>query len=312
MNETSPTQDATKQDVRIFWGAVYDAAYTEVDRDLNSASLLERLGELEAMFRLRRHMATEEMPVDELGGKSVLEIGPGAGGHSALYAAKGAHMTSIDITFSRAQATQTKFDLLGDRARGCAALQGDAENLPFPDGCFDIVYSNGVLHHTPDTERAIDEVYRVLKPGGRAVIMLYCKTSFDYWFNRWFCEGLLLGRMFRSRNWLGNATEWPGARKSQTVINPITRCYTRGGIGRLFHQFEDLRLRKSEFYFYLIPKLGRIYRRWQIKHYGVHPGGLLVYGEPWPIVSGVEVFLGRVMGWAWNIVAHKPERGDAP
>jgi SAM-dependent methyltransferase len=162
-----------------------------------------------------------------------------------------------------------------------------------------------VLHHTPDTEASIAEVYRVLKPGGKAVIMLYCKSSWHYWFNMLFCVGILQGRLFTGANWLGRATEW-GGKNEQTVVNPITRCYTKGGLKRLFSRFENLTMRKREFYFYLIPKLGRLYRKWQIKHYGTHPGGLVVYGEAWPIQSKLELFLGRIMGWAWFIVSTKP------
>jgi SAM-dependent methyltransferase len=60
-------------------------------------------------------------------------------------------------------------------------LQANAEQLGFPDQCFDLVYSHGVLHHTPNTRTAIDEVYRVLKPGGRAIVMLYHRHSFNYY-----------------------------------------------------------------------------------------------------------------------------------
>ena len=65
-------------------------------------------------------------------------------------------------------------------------------------------------------------------------------------------------------------------------------------------------MRKGEFYFYLIPKLGRLYLRHQLRRYGTHPGGVLVYGEPWPIQSPLELRLGRLMGWAWFISATKP------
>ncbi|GAB6052600.1 hypothetical protein JCM17960_14200 [Magnetospira thiophila] len=299
--------EPTKADIQSFWKSLYDSLYEDVDRDLSKQGLLDGLNALEDMFRYRRHLAVVEMPLSDLKGKKVLEIGPGAGGHSALFAKYGAHMTSVDLTFHRARATQAKFDLLGNTAEQCRALQSDAENLPFADDSFDIVYSNGVLHHTLDTEKSMDEVLRVLKPGGRAVILLYCKSSWHYWINMVLAEGLLRGRMFKDRNWLGKATEW-GGKNAQTVENPITRCYTAGGIRQLFAKFNDLTLRKGEFYFYLIPKLGRLYRRWQIKRYGTHPGGILVYGTPWPIQSPLELWLGKIMGFGWYISARKPDQ----
>ncbi|NQV83520.1 MAG: methyltransferase domain-containing protein [Rhodospirillales bacterium] len=293
-----------KHDIQAFWGSLYDSLYGDADQDITREQLLEALGALEDMFRLRGHLAVVEMPLGDLAGKRVLEIGPGAGGHSALFARHGALVTAVDITSARARATAKKFATLG--AEGCSAMQGDAEFLPFDAATFDIVYSNGVLHHTNDTEAAIDEVFRVLRPGGRAVIMLYCKSSWHYWINMWLCVGVLKGALLSGKNWLGRATEW-GGKNTQTVENPITRCYTAGGIRTLFGRFENLTLRKGDFYFYLIPKLGRLYRRWQIKHYGTHPGGYLVYGEPWPIQSPLEYWLGGVMGFSWFISATKAD-----
>lgn len=295
----------TKNDIRAFWKSLYDSLYEDVDRTLTRDALMQSLDDLEDMFRVRKHMAVVEMPLAELKGKKVLEIGPGAGGHSALFAKHGAEMTSVDITFHRARATNAKFRLMGDRAAGCNALQGDSENLPFADGTFDIVYSNGVLHHTLDTDKAMAEVMRVLKPGGLAVIMLYCKSSWHYWINMFLPVGLLQGKALRDPNWLGKATEW-GGKNQQTVANPITRCYTRSGILDLFRGFRDVTLRKGEFYWYLVPKLGRLYRRYQVKRYGTHPGGVLVYGEPWPMQSPLELKLGELMGFAWFIRARKP------
>src|SRR5262249_53001175 len=59
----------------------------------------------------------------------------------------------------------------------------DAERLPFDDASFDLFYSHGVLHHTPDTQRAIDEAHRVLRPGGTAMVMLYHRSSYNYHVN---------------------------------------------------------------------------------------------------------------------------------
>jgi len=148
--------------------------------------------------------------------------------------------------------------------------------------------------------------FRVLKPSGRAVIMLYCKSSWHYWINLWLCVGIILGRAFGDPNWLGKATEW-GGKDAQTVANPITRCYTAAGIRRLFADFTGLHMRKGDFFFYLIPKLGRLYRCWQIKRYGTHPGGILVYGAPWPVQSPLELRLGRWIGFSWWIAARKPD-----
>jgi SAM-dependent methyltransferase len=53
----------------------------------------------------------------------------------------------------------------------------NAEELPFVNATFDVVYSFGVLHHTPRVDAAVAEVHRVLKPGGRALIMLYHRNS---------------------------------------------------------------------------------------------------------------------------------------
>lgn len=301
----------TKQDIGRFWNSLYASMYTQSEAGLNADGLHRALDDLEDMFRLREHMAVVEMPLDRLKGLSVLEIGSGAGGHSALFARHGARVAALDLAGERARATQGKFEILGERARECQAFQGDAENLPFPDDCFDIVYSNGVLHHTVSTEQAIGELRRVLKPGGQFVIMLYCKSSWHYWINLLLCEGLLRGRLWRDPSWMGHATEW-GGRDQQTVPNPITRCFTRAEMRTLFAAFARVSLRKREFYFYLMPKVGKYYRRWQLRRYGAHPGGLLVYGEPWPKQSPLEVALGKLMGWAWYASGYKNPGAASP
>lgn len=113
-------------------------------------------------------------------GTRVLEIGCGCGSEGERFARVGARYTTVDLTNAAVRITRKRFQLASLEGR---FIEGDAEDLPFADNSFDFVYSHGVLHHTPDTPRAIREVHRVLAPGGHAVIMLYHRNSFNYQVN---------------------------------------------------------------------------------------------------------------------------------
>jgi 2-polyprenyl-3-methyl-5-hydroxy-6-metoxy-1,4-benzoquinol methylase len=115
---------------------------------------------------------------DQARGKRVLEIGCGNGADGSMFAMHGARYFAVDLTSEAVRATREHFAAEG--------LEGDfrqdnAERLAFDDASFDMVYSFGVLHHTPHPEAAVAEVHRVLKPGGVAKIMLYHRHSFNYY-----------------------------------------------------------------------------------------------------------------------------------
>jgi len=110
-------------------------------------------------------------------GLKVLEIGCGLGTDGAQFAEAGADYTGVDLTEAAVDLARQRFELFDLAGKFQTA---DAENLDFADDSFDLVYSHGVLHHTPDTQKAIDEVHRVLRPGGRAVVMLYHRDSYNY------------------------------------------------------------------------------------------------------------------------------------
>lgn len=180
---TPRTLSETKEKSCDFWGDTYQQWYESDDSARTPDGLKNELASLESLFRQRRHLAVTEMDLHELKGKEVLEIGSGAGGHAALFAQYGGHVTATDITPERVIATGNKLELLKNGTTGGGiAIRADAEVLPFADNSFDIVYSNGVLHHTEDTGRCIREAFRVLKPGGQAIIMLYARHSAYYWF----------------------------------------------------------------------------------------------------------------------------------
>lgn len=140
-------------------------------------------------------------------GARVLEIGVGLGADHESFAAAKAELYGIDLTERAIEHTRARLAHAGLRSTLAVA---DAENLPFPDGHFDLVYSWGVLHHSPDPARAIDEVWRVLRPGGTAKLMLYHSASV-VGFMLWARYGLLRARPWRPlRSIFAEHLESPG------------------------------------------------------------------------------------------------------
>ncbi len=107
-------------------------------------------------------------------GKKVLEIGCGIGLDSLQFARAGADLTAIDLTPNAIKLAKRNLELHNYKA---SFINANAESLDFPDNHYDVVYSHGVLHHTPEPQKAFNEVFRVLKPGGEAIIMIYKKNS---------------------------------------------------------------------------------------------------------------------------------------
>ncbi len=295
-----------KARIQVWWGDLYRQLYAGHEDGVDGAALEAELRQVEDLFRQRRHLCTEEMPLSDLAGREVLEIGPGGGAHSAIFKLHDGSVTAVDITPERAMATGRKLALID--GGGGRAYQADAENLPFADDSFDVVYSNGVLHHSADTGRCLAEARRVLKPGGRAVLMLYARHSAVYWLNI-LPRGLIGGEMFRwpEAEWIGRVTE--GKPRHGTTRNPYTRVYSETQIRDALGAFRVVSLRKSSFQFdnAAIPRLTEIRRR-MLTGLGFkpHPGARLIYGDtPFVPDTAIERWLGKAIGFAWNIVAEK-------
>ncbi len=93
--------------------------------------------------------------------RRVLEVGPGQGELAGRIAGElGAEVYAVDQSPRMVELT---------RDRGVEAIVGDVQDLPFADGAFDCVLAAWVLFHVPDLNRALREVRRVLRPGGRLV-----------------------------------------------------------------------------------------------------------------------------------------------
>jgi len=150
----------------------------------------------------------------------VLEVGVGLGADHQRFAEAGAKLTGIDLTERAVGHSQTRFRLFGLNSDLCV---GDAEALPFCDALFDVVYSWGVLHHSPNTGLAIDEVWRVLRSPGTARIMIYHKHAL-VGYMLWLRYALLAGKPWRTLDEIyANHLESPGT-KAYTVEQARSLC----------------------------------------------------------------------------------------
>lgn len=169
-----PTRQEDIQQVENFW-----------DNNLCGKQFVEakfpskEFFELYRNFRYKKtHHLDKYIDWGSAKGKSVLEIGLGIGADATRWATHADSYTGVDLTAEAVTATQTHFKHLGLKG---VIRQGNAEALDLDSAKFDIVYSHGVLHHTVNIENTFREIYRVLKPGGQFIVMLYAKGSFNYW-----------------------------------------------------------------------------------------------------------------------------------
>lgn len=127
-------------------------------------------------------------------GKTVLEIGVGAGTDHLQWARAGAVCHGVDLTEAAIEVTRQRFQLYGFSSQ---LQRVDAETLPFPDQTFDVVYSWGVIHHSESPDRIVREIRRVLQPGGVFIGMVYGRRS-PAVVKAWVRRALLAGKPWRS------------------------------------------------------------------------------------------------------------------
>ncbi len=120
--------------------------------------------------------------------KDVLEAGCGIATDGINFARHGARYTGIDFSDSAVELARRRFALEGLPGQ---IIQASVTELPVADESQDLVYSNGVIHHFPETQRAIDEIHRVLRPGGHALVMVYHRASLNYHVNIMFIRRVL-------------------------------------------------------------------------------------------------------------------------
>ena len=203
-----------------------------------------KLGTREFFEEVERHRyrdyapwMPEVMGFSQFRGARLLEIGCGMGTDLLQFARGGACCTGLDLTPRSVQIAQYRFKLF--ELRGDFAL-ADAERLPFDDERFDVVYSNGVLHHTPDTAGAIFEIHRVLRKGGVTKVMLYHRHSLNYWGDIILRRGILRGDFLRglsAKEIMSRYVEY-----SEHEACPLVKVYSRREARKLFAPFSEIAL----------------------------------------------------------------------
>jgi SAM-dependent methyltransferase len=299
MQESSQIQsNEVKVQVREWWNERPCGSRIS-DKEIGSKAFFE---EVEQHRYQQEYHIPKVVSFADWKGKEVLEIGCGLGTDLLQFAGSGAYVTGIDLTPRSIELTSKRFELFG--AKGHFEV-GDAENLGFANGTFDLIYSHGVLHHTPNTQKAVNEIYRVLRPEGKAIVMLYHKHSYNYWINirmlratafslirRGFPVELLnrvtginvdllreYDKAIKGKsNWtaqdlLNNNTDGPG--------NPLSKVFTRAEAKRMFSRFRSVET--------------KVY--WLVKK------NIPLFGKYIP--RPVDYVLGRLVGWALYIIAIK-------
>ena len=223
MSPASQKTPPSLEEVRQFW-----------DRNPLSTAAINYEPGTPAFFENYDHLREVNEPLvfaqslheyDRFESKRVLEVGCGNGYTLGKYAQYGAKVYGIDISEIAVEISRRRFDyqnLKGD------FRVGNAENLPYEEDYFDCICSMGVLHHVPDTEKAVAEIHRCLKPGARLIVMVYHRDSIPYRFVMPL-RSLLTGKSLQQ---LVNEVDGEG--------NPKGDVYSRKELKKLLRQFREL------------------------------------------------------------------------
>ncbi len=209
-----------KEDVRDFWNA-----------DPCGSRYLDDSAGFDAHARTRYELEPyihEFAGFARSGAQRVLEVGVGMGADYLEWLKVGALASGVDISAISLERAKRRCEMAGYTPD---LRVSDAEHLPFSDNTFDIVYSYGVMHHSPDTLQCIREARRVLKPGGALRIMIYHHPSLTG-LMLWLRYGFLRGKSLRQS--VHDHLESPG-----------TKSYTREEARTMLQGFEQIEMRQA-------------------------------------------------------------------
>jgi ubiquinone/menaquinone biosynthesis C-methylase UbiE len=170
---------------------------------------------------------------DNLRDIDVLDVGCGSGIATQLLAEAGAHVTAIDLTAWAVETTRRRLAAFGLDGE---VLQEDAEQLPFDDASFDLVFAWGVIHHSSDMDRALAELVRVTRPGGQVVLMVYNRRSLFFAVYRAFQRFLPLARRLGLHFEGARGGETEGLIARHFTVDELRDKLERAGLTRVWIQ----------------------------------------------------------------------------
>lgn len=239
----------------------------------------------------RKYMVEPHIPgfaqFERWKGKRVLEVGCGIGTDTTNFARAGADVTAVDLSAESIAVARKRIEVFGlqDRVR---FFNGNAEALDTllpDDGQYDLIYSFGVLHHTPHPDEAFARLRRFLKPGGELRVMVYNKLS---WKVLWILLGYGRGKVWDLDRLIATHSE------AQTGC-PVTYAYTRRTGRELLerHGFKVTEVSVDHVFPYRIPDYVqyRYVKEWYFRW------------MPTPLFRAFE----RAFGWHLLLVATAPD-----
>ena len=240
-------QEKDIHDVQNFWNA-HPLLTDEVETKSNTAEWFKQFDTIKNSVFLD-NLEPWIGPARRSGKLSVLDVGCGPGFWNRALKDIDCIYTGIDISSESVAIAREGQSLLGTHGK---LVQGNAEQLDFPDEMFDHVISEGVIHHTPDTQKCADEIYRVLKQGGTATVSVYYKSfllspvvfPLVRTLMRIFRAGLK-GRG-RESMWSAKSPE-EFVRMYDGAENPIGKAYSKKETLKMFEKFSTIRT--STYYF---------------------------------------------------------------
>ncbi len=181
MNATPHTDPAIREAVYDYWNEHTLGLQYVTDNSIEAGSpeFFRHIQQWMNPYKFPWIMERIDREAQGLRGRHLLEIGCGMGFDSLEFLKRGVRVTATDLTPNAVKMARRHFEIEGVSAEDVRVES--VLDLAFEDETFDAVWANGVVHATGNTQRAIDEIRRVLKTGGRAIIShFYRKPSWMY------------------------------------------------------------------------------------------------------------------------------------